>query len=198
MIREENLRTPLGQAAWRFYQDWMKLQRKRVPGDKTFLKSNYYESFSRFSIHVKKLGLPNPQMFVQLMVENDFPPTMWTRDETYAIYMEHLDRVSTPTQLADITVDTILDLADIFECDSGDIFIKLTASEVIELIKERKLSPWILFQSAKFTTFYRDNTTPEQRIVLETITRPRYWVGQFQKDPTTAKTMKDIVKEMNL
>ena len=198
MLREENLRTPLGQAAWSFYQDWMKFQRKRVPDEKTFLKSNYHESFNRFAAHVKKLNLPNPHTFIKLMIQRDFPPTMWTRDETYAIYMEHLDRVISPVEHAHITTDTLLRLADIFECKEGDIFDQLGASDVIELIKERKVSPWLLLHSPKFMIFFRDKTNPEQKIVLESLIRPKYWATQFQKKPNAVKMMKEIVKEMDL
>ena len=198
MRREEKLRTPLGQAAWQFYQDWMKLQRKRVPETKSFLKSRFYESFNRFSIHVKKLNLPNPQMFMKLMIDKGFDPTMWTTDPAYVEYMEHLDMVASSHEHAQITVDTILQLADVLECDTGDIFSELTANEVIELIKERKLSPWILLHSPKFMIFFRDNTTPEQKIVLESLVRYNYWVTQFDKKPKDVEMMKVIVKEMNL
>lgn len=198
MVREENLRTPIGQAAWQFYQDWMRIQRKRVPNEKTFLKSNYYESFNRFAAHVKKLDLPNPQTFMKLMVDRDFSPYMWTRDETYVIYMEHLDRTAPPHEHAQITVDTILKLSEILECDPGDIFSELNVNEVIELIKERKLSPWILLNSMKFMLFFRDRTNPEQKIVLESLVRYHYWSAQFVKKPQAQKMMKDIVKEMNL
>lgn len=198
MLRDENLRTPIGQAAWQFYQDWMRIQRKRVLNEKTFLKSNYYESFNRFAEHVKKLNLPNPQSFMKLMVDKDFPPTMWTRDETYVIYMEHLDRAAPPREHAQITVDTIVRLCDILECEPGDIFSELSVNEVIELIKERKLSPWILLNSTKFMLFFRDRTNPEQKIVLESLVRYNYWKPRFDQKPEAQKMMKDIVREMNL
>lgn len=198
MRRFEKLQTPLGQAAWQYYQDWMKLQRKRVPETKAFLKSRFYESFNRFSIHVKKLNLPNPHTFMRLMVDNGFDPTMWTTDPVYAIYMEHLDMVASPHEHAQITVDTILQVADALECDTGDIFAELTANEVIELIKERKMSPWVLLHSTKFMIFYQDVATPEQRILLEALVRYDYWVTQFAKKPKDVELMKDIVKEMNL
>ena len=198
MIRDENLRTPLGQAAWLFYQEWMRLQRKRVPNEKSFLKSSYYESFNRFSKNVKKLHLPSPQMFMKLMVERGFPPTMWTSNDTYAIYMEHLDLIAPPTERAKITIDTLDYLADTLGCDTGNIFAELNANEVIELIKERKLSPWILLHSNKFKLFFRDRTTPEQRVVLEAVIRYPYWSGQFQKQPKMTNFMLNVVKEMNL
>lgn len=198
MIRDENLRTPIGQAAWQFYQDWMRIQRKRVPNEKSFLKSNYYEAFNRFAAHIKKLNLPNPQTFMKLMVDKEFPPYMWTRDEVYALYMEHLDRAAPPAEHAQITTDTILRLTEILGCEPGEIFSQLNANEVIELIKERKLSPWILLRSGKFKLFFRDRTSPEQKIVLQSLIRPHYWTIQIQQKPDAVRDMDAIVKEMNL
>jgi len=198
MIREERLRTPIGQAAWRYYQDWMKFQRKRVPNDKTFLKSRYFESFNRFAELVRKLNLPKPDTFIKLMIDKDFPPTMWTSERPYSMYMEHLDRVASPHDHAQITVDTLLRLSDILDCKTENIFAELNPNEIIELIKERKLSPWILLHSAKFMMFFRDRTSTEQKIVLETLMRPKYWGTQFQKKPEFVKMMKEIVAEMNL
>ena len=200
MEREEKLRTALGQAAWQYYQDWMRLQRKRVPDDRTFLKSQYYNSFNRFAEFVKKLSLPSPDTFIKLMIDNDFPPTLWTRDEVYARYLEHLDRSVSPKQLAEITAQTLDKLADILECDISEVFEELHPNEAIELIKQRKLSPWILLNSQKFFVFLQkvNKENMEQFIILEAVIRPKYWGEQFQKKPKVVKFMKTIVDGLDL
>lgn len=200
MEREEKLRTALGQAAWHYYQSWMRLQRKRVPDDRAFLKSRYYLSFNRFAEFVKKLNLPTPENFIKLMVENDYPPTLWTRDEVYAMYMEHLDRSVSPRELADITAQTLDKLADALECDISEVFDLLNPSEVIELIKQRKLSPWLLLNSPKFFKFLQkvSEENKDQFIVLEAIIRPKYWGAQFQKKPKVVQFMKDLVVGLDL
>ncbi len=49
MIRDEEFRTPVGQAAWLYYQQWMKAYRRQAPKASSFLHSKYYNSFVRFA-----------------------------------------------------------------------------------------------------------------------------------------------------
>jgi len=200
MEREEKLRTSLGQSAWRYYQEWMRLQHKRVPDDRAFLKSNYYLSMNRFAEFVKKLSLPSPDIFIKLMVNKDYPPALWTRDDVYAQYMEHLDRSVPPIQLAKLPARTLDTLADILNCDISEVFNYLTPSEVIELIKQRKLTPWILLRSKKFLSFLvkTKKEHKEQFIILESIIRPRYWKHQFAEKSKTVETMDKIVDGLDL
>ena len=200
MEREEALRTPIGQAAWNYYQDWMRLQHKRVPDDRAFLKSKFYESFNRFAKFVKQADLPTPQTFMKLMIQKDYPPYMWHMNEVYVEYMEHLYYNIPPKEHAEITTETLLKIADAADCDVSEVFDILNASEVIEFLKQRKLSPWILLHSSKFFQFLvkTKKENAEQYIILESVIRPNYWAGRFQKRPDIVKFMKKIVAGLEL
>ena len=58
MKRDEQIRTPLGQSAWSYYQKWMKAYRRAVPSIETFLTSNFYTTFIKFAKFAQKVGLP--------------------------------------------------------------------------------------------------------------------------------------------
>ena len=200
MDREEALRTPEGQAAWSYYQDWLRLQHRRVPDDRAFLKSRYYESLNRFAKFVKKVDLPTPQTFIKLMVQRDYPPTMWLIDEVYTEYMEHLYYKIPPQQHAEITTETLLKIADAADCDVSEVFDILNPSEMIEFVKQRKLSPWILLNSSKFFKFLVETKKEnvEQYIILESLIRPKYWAKRFEKRPDIVEFMKKIVAGLEL
>jgi hypothetical protein len=200
MVRDDNLRTSNGQSAWLFYQQWMRLQRKRVPDDRTFLKSQYYQSFNKFAVFVKKLNLSSPDIYIKIMIDLNYPPTMWTMDEVYVKYLEHLDRKISPIDHAKITAQTLDELADIFECSVNEVFEHLNGNETIELIRQRKLTPWILLHSSKFFQHLKkiNDENKEQFIILETIIRPKYWAIQFQKKPNVVKFMKEIVTGLEI
>lgn len=200
MIREERLRTAIGQAAWQFYQDWFRFQRKRVPDDRAFLKSQYFESFMRFAEFVHRSGLPSPDTFIELMIKEDYTPTMWLMDGVYAKYMEHLEQTVPPSKHAEITVETLYAIADAADCDVSEVFSVITGSEIIELIRQRKLSPWILLMSDKFFTFLAElqKKNSEQYIVLESLIRPQHWQKRFGKRPQDVELMKKVVAELGL
>ena len=200
MKREEELRTPLGQAAWQYYQDWMRLQRRRVPDDRAFLKSKYYRSFNNFAKFVKTLELPSPQTFIKLMIDQTYTPTMWCMDEVYVIYMEHLDRNGSPKTHVDITYNTLCKFADDRKCKENEIFETLTSGEIIQLIKQRKLSPWMLIKSDKFWQFVLSvrEKSPEHFIILESIIRVDYWKTRFAEHPQAVESIKKIIAGLEL
>jgi len=198
MQRNEEFRTPIGQAAWLFYQKWMKAYKRMVPNSQSFLKSKYYQSFNRFAQRVKKLNFPDVDAFVALMKEKDISPTLWTNDQVYAIYLEYLDRRASPLSQAKVTIDTLFKIADAAECEVNEIFDILQPNEVITLLRERRLSPWILLFSPKFKELLIHQTSDEQRIIMESIIRPHYWVDKFGKQPNDVEMMKKYVEELDI
>lgn len=198
MIRDEEFRTPLGQAAWLYYQEWMKAYRRQVPRSSAFLHSKFYSSFVRFAKFVKRVHLPDPKTFIHLMKEKDIAPSIWNSDQVYAIYLEFLDRKGDPKKQAEITINTLFDIAEAAECSVGDVFDVLTPNETIQLMRERRLSPWILLNSKKFMEFFVQQVSPEERIIMESIIRPNYWAEKFQSRPNDRELMRTYVSELNL
>jgi len=200
MKRDESLRTVLGQSALSFYREWLKVQNKRVPDDRAFINSSSYRAFMRFAEYVKKSEMPSPTEFIKLMIKNNYQPSMWHIPEVHTIYMEHLDNAIPPVDLARITVNSLLDLSDYYRCDIGDVFNYTYPGEVIDLMKKRKLSPWILLKSKKFRAYLEKvkKSHPEHFTHLGNMIRVEYWRRKFQKDPKAVETMEKIVKETNL
>lgn len=198
MARDEEFRTPIGQAAWIYYQEWMKAYRRQVPRSQAFLHSKFYSSFVRFARFVKKVHLPEPKTFIWLMKEKDISPTIWNNDQVYAIYLEFLDRQGDPKKAAETTINTLFDIADAARCDVSEVFGVLTPSETIQLLRERRLSPWILLHSKKFLQFFVECVSSEERIIIESIIRPKYWGEKFKKRADDVALMKMYVTELNL
>lgn len=198
MIRDEEFRTPEGQAAWIHYQSWMKAYRRMVPNSSGFLQSKYYNSFMKFARFCKDANVPDTETYIWLMKERDISPTIWTNDQVYGLYLEFMDRKLPPMKHAQITVDTILDLADDFQCTSSEVFDHITPNELIQLLRQRQLSPWILLHSGKFKHFFINKLSVEERIIMESIIRPPYWATKFQTCQSDVNQMKKFVSELKL
>jgi hypothetical protein len=198
MDRDEEFRTPIGQAAWIYYQQWMKAYRRQVPRAQSFLHSNFYKSFIKFANFTKSVNMPDTETFIWLMKERDISPTIWTHDKVYALYLEHLDRKATARKQAEVTVNTLFDVAEAANCSVGEIFEVLSPSEIIQLMRQRRLSPWVLLHSKKFLTFLTSRVTPEEYIIIESIIRPSCWVEKFQKHPNDVVMIKKYVAELNI
>lgn len=152
--RIEELRGPVGQAAYAYYTDWMRLNKRSVPPIDTFASSSYYLAFIKFANHVKRVNMPNPTGFVKAMVENgNVQPSLWCRDNVYAMYLQGYDKIVTPTKQFVDSVDLVLELAKDFEVEPNKVFEAIGVEKILDLVQKRKLSPWFLVASNAFRTF---------------------------------------------
>jgi hypothetical protein len=197
MLRKEEMETPIGQAAWFHYQAWMRAQHHLIPHIKSFLHSKYYQPFIRFATFARQVRIPDPDLYITQMVALDMPPMLWTNDQVYVAFLEYMDKKVLATKNAQITIETLFDYAEALGCEIYDVFDHIDANECIQLIRQRKLSPWLLLKSDRFFTFLR-KLSQDQKIVMETIIRPKYWAEKLKDNPETVEQMKKFVKELNL
>lgn len=198
MRRSEEIKTPIGQAAWSYYQRWLKAYKKMPPSIQTFMKSRYYKSFVRFAKHVQKMGIPDVDLFIRLMKEKDIGPQLWTNDQVYSMYIERLDRKSSPLKQAEITINTLFKIADAAQVEVSQVFDVLKPNEVIQLVRQRQLSPWLLLFSQKFRSMLANEMDHQQRIVMDSLVRPAYWSEKFDQNPDMVKNMKKYVQELGI
>lgn len=198
MKRDEELRTPSGQTALNYYQLWMRTMKRNPPSAAAFVTSRYYRTFMNFVEFSKKVDLPKPEKFVWLMVHKDYPPTIWTTDDAYTTYLEFLDRKTTPLEQASTSIETLLAIADRHDVEPSEVFSVLQVQELIHLLRTRRLSAWLLLFSKKFKHIFANDTTAEQRMIIENLIRPEYWGEKLEEHAEDVKTIKMLVAEMGI
>ena len=198
MMRDEQIKTPLGQSAWSYYQKWMKSHRRTAPSIETFITSKYYTTFIKFAQFVPKVGLPDIDTFIWYMKEKNMPPSIWINDKIYASYIEFIDKKSNPNKQAKQTIEHLFKIADEHQVDVANVFEVLDPNDVILLLHRRQLSPWILINSPKFKQFLISKTNDDQKMIIKTIIRPNYWAKKKAKHPEIVAQMKKYVRELDL
>jgi hypothetical protein len=146
----ELAKSPLGQAAYGYYGQWLRNKKRSVPAQETFMTSRTFNHFVKFAEWVTKLSIPNPTRFIELMVETDTPPMLWCRDTTYALYVQWYDSAYPPESQFVETLDALKRYASDLGCELKDVFAALGISELTKLARRRKLSPWLLLSSPSF------------------------------------------------
>jgi hypothetical protein len=198
MVRDEQIRTPIGQAAWSYYQKWMKSHRRAVPSIETFLTSNFYTTFLKFAQFAQKVGLPDVEAFIWYMREKEIPPVIWVNNDIYASYIEFIDKKSDPSQQAQQTIDYLFKIASELQVDVSQIFDYLEPNDVILMLHRRQISPWILLHSPKFKQFLINKATDQEKVAMQAIIRPDHWVEKKSKHPEIVAQMKKYVRELGL
>lgn len=198
MKRDAQIKTPLGQTAWSYYQKWMKSQRRSVPSIETFLTSKFYTTFIKFAEFAQKVGLPDIDTFIWYMTEKKIQPVIWMNNEIYTNYIEFIDKKADPFKEAQRTINNLFKIAGNLKCDVSEIFNHLYPNDVIQMLYQRQLSPWILIHSPKFKQFLITRASKDECIVMETIIRPNYWTEKKAKHPEVVEQMKQFVRELDL
>ena len=150
-LKNDQLKSAVGLAAYAYYSEWMKLQKHSVPPIESFAESRFYTTFIKFAEHVTKTHMPNPSQFIKAMITHGkIPPALWCRDNVYAMYLQAYDGIVSPIQQFIESLDVIKDLAVDHHVEVACIFEALGPAAVISLIEKRKLSHWFLLASVKF------------------------------------------------
>ena len=197
MKRAEEIQTPLGQAGYSFYGKWNRAYNRRVPAIQQFVDSKFYTVFVNCAKHHTLVKLADVDLFIKLMKQKDLPPNMWRRDEVYSLYLEYLDRQCDPIDRARITMNELCDIAEELQVPLDQVFTKFSVSETMELIRQRKLTPWILLKSSSFKQLLI-RASPEERSIFENLIRPAYWRFKFDQQPEIVAIMTALVSEMNI
>lgn len=196
MERARIFETPIGQSAYFIYQKWWSLRKRIPPGADKFKDSTQFHAMVNFAEFAKRTKL-NVDVYLSVVVRHQLPPEHWLRDDVYVKYLEYIDKTMTGAEQIKMSVDYILKLAEALDCDTGDIFQYLEATEIMQLVRDRKLSPWILLHSKQFK-FWLIKQDSDTQLRLQDLIRPVYWKLRFEKEPSTVDQAKKIAKAMGI
>lgn len=199
MKREEEFRTNTGQRAWELYRVWFACSNKRVINAESFLESRYYSSFVRFAKYIRDIGIPHPEEFIKLMVKKDYMPSMWTSSEIYSIYLQDYDNQISPQSQVSDSIDTIDKICEAREIETKDFFESSTPAEIINLLRKKKISPWLLLRSKKFIEAHDRKFTQEHKQIIRTFIKIPLWKRRFkEKRKFVLSVVDQLVKDMGL
>lgn len=193
MRREEEIRTAIGRQAWELYRLWMHRSGRRILTIDSFLASALYSCFIRFAKYVKEIGLAHPDKFVELMVKQDYMPSMWLSREVYTLYIEEYDQTVNPgDQVAD-SVHTIDNFCEDKNILTSEFFGTVSPAEIIHLLRKKKLSPWLILRSKKFVAMFNEKFTPEQKAIASSFLNVVAWKKKFKKDAEFVHGKVDVI-----
>jgi hypothetical protein len=151
----------------------------------------------KFAHWARDTSIGDIELYVELMVKRGISPALWTRSEAYKEYLEHLDKRSDPYEQAEATLNTLSGLAEKLNTPINSLFSTLKYGEVLQLVQQRRLSPWVLFCSKTF----KDWTTkldPQERAMLMQAIGIDYWAMKLEKFPDVVNDMKLITQGVGI
>lgn len=197
MRRSYEVQTMVGQQAYQLYKCWLEKQRRKPPPIEGFVTSTYYTAFYRFAQSCRDTGIADPELYVDLMVKRGISPALWSRPDCYQLYIEHIDKRSDPYDQAEQTIEQLQTIAAKLNVPVSSVFKTLQYGEVLLLLNQRRLSPWILFCSPTFKEWTSKLTEHDRTNLMKAI-GVGYWAMRLEKSPEVVKDMKQLTEAVGL
>lgn len=199
MVKLKTCKSKKGLSAFNDYKYWLSLRNRRVSKLETFVDSKYYSCFIKLQSWIGEKGIPDKKLYIRYMLEKNLTPNFWYNNkDLYESFIRHYDETVTPIAMVNTTLSTLYKLADILECDIGEVLQQLLPSEIAKLVFERRLSPWILLLSTKFKHYLHMLNDPSQYVMITSVIDAREWEKKFKKNPEAVAKIKNVISELDL
>jgi hypothetical protein len=168
--------------------------------DKTyedFCKSPYYNAFVKFGSFVSNVNPLYPDQFIEWIVRSGVKLDHWCRDELYEQYVLELIKREPVEVALERSISHMLSWGNDNQASWNHYFLYVSLSRACYDIKDGKISPWILLNSANGKAMLQ-KFSDEQLAHVQNIIDPPFWVSKFKKLPADVELVKQVVKESNI
>ena len=182
------------------FDAFQKFYRQAQPNSKQektyedFCKSPYYNAFIKFGSFVSNVNPLYPERFTNYIVSSGVKLDHWCRDELYEHYVADLIRRENVETALQRSIQTMMSWADDHNAQWNHYFLYVSLSRACYDIKDGKISPWLILNSANGKTMLQ-KFSDEQLTHIQGIIDPPFWVNKFKKQSADTLLVKDVVKE---
>ena len=195
--KQQELHSPIGQAAFGYYRSWMRLRGFREQSSNAFLDSKFYRAFVKFAHLVQDANIGEPERYIQLMIESTIQPALWCSPNAYKLYQNWFDNLQEPIEQVQASINKLIDIAEKEGVDYRGVLQHIGPQRVLELINQRRLSPWFLFHSDSFKRLLSSVSKEEERVFYRALNAP-LWVDRLQENKEKREEIKAIIRELGL
>lgn len=168
--------------------------------DKTydeFARSPYYNAFVKFGSFISNVNPLYPDRFMDYVVMSGVKLDHWCRDEVYDQYVIDLIKKETVETALQRSISHMMLWADDNQAQWNHYFLYVSLSRACYDIKDGKVSPWIILNSANGKAMLK-KFNDEQLNAINSVIDPTFWINKFKKLPADAELVKQVVKESNI
>jgi hypothetical protein len=168
--------------------------------DKTydeFARSPYYNAFVKFGSFISNVNPLYPDRFMDYVVMSGVKLDHWCRDEVYDQYVIDLVKKESVETALQRSISHMMLWADDNQAQWNHYFLYVSLSRACYDIKDGKVSPWIIFNSANGKAMLK-KFNDEQLNAINSVIDPTFWINKFKKLPADAELVKQVVKESNI
>ena len=184
------------------YDTYQKFYKQAQPNgkDKTyedFCKSPYYNAFVKFGSFVSNVNPLYPDQFIEWIVRSGVKLDHWCRDELYEQYVLELIKREPVEVALERSISHMLSWGNDNAASWNHYFLYVSLSRACYDIKDGKISPWLVLNSASGKAMLQ-KFSDEQLAHVQNVIDPPFWVNKFKKLTSDVELVRQVVKESNI
>ncbi len=150
------------------------MKRRGCKSEDSFLRSASFPHFVKLCRFGREVHIPDLALYLKIMVAADRRPNTWISDRSYRIFLETMNSQTAATEMIEISAKTIQSLAEKNEMRVPAYVLLMGIGEMLQLMRQRRLSPWIILNSNLFKRKIQE-ATPEEKEIIAKLIDADYW-----------------------
>lgn len=181
----------IGFEAWlRFYANGF--SNKKVRTFEEFMRSPYYNAFSRFGTYCMDVQVLNIPRYVDWLLNEQKKIDDWCKDTMYNKFLIGYLRVEDPLDAVARSIETTIKLSEAEDISAMDYLRKVNPNKICHQITLGRISPWALYQSNSGIEFLSNLNADQERMIIPYID-PTYWAIKFIREKELANQIKELM-----
>jgi hypothetical protein len=168
--------------------------------DKTydeFARSPYYNAFVKFGSFVSNVNPLYPDKFIHYVVTSGVRLDHWCREELYDKYVIDLIKTEGVETALERSISHMMSWGEANGAPWNHYFLYVSLSRATYDIKDGKVSPWLLLNSAHGKDLLK-KLGDDQLMAISSVMDVPFWINKFKKRPADTELVKQVVKESNI
>lgn len=170
--------------AFRVYQMFydMTTASSKTKTQEDFIRSQYYEAFTKFGRSCVKNEYLDPVRFSEWLIKNGKKINEWSRDSVYDDYLLEYVKREPGLKAMERSIIYLSQWAEENKLDWQDYFTKVSANRAVYDIRSAKISPWLIYLSNTGDQLLL-RMNDEQIKMINHIIDANFWMKVFNDNP---------------
>lgn len=162
-----------------------------------FMKSSVYITFVKFGLYVEDLHMSNYLAYIDFMIKHNYKVTDWFKNSTY----EYFVKMNTRQETVEDAIQKTIKYMDKWSIENHEdwtlFFEKISSQQVLDLLRNGRISPWIFFISKKAQSLLM-TMSDEQVMLLDQFIDIKWWTALLRRKPNDRQFVEQIVEEYGI
>lgn len=184
-------------AYMRMYDSMSSFKSAKLPTEIDFIRSRLYTGFMKFGRYAHNVGMYNVQDYIEFLAKNDVAIDQWCDDGIYYLFVSHVSLNETPYAAIEKTIKTMHGWGEETGLQWSEYFDSCNQYKVISNIKNGKVSPWVIYNTASGKNFLR---TLDKKTIRELykFVDPDKWMSKMSTHEKDVTAIVSILNKIGL